>query len=56
MRYKCSDCEEYFNEDNINKIDNGNYEEYFGAKVWMPCVEYFCPYCGSDDIEEYHED
>lgn len=53
MRYICRDCEEIFYEE-----DAGSYQESRGEFWGAPCWESLmcCPYCKSDDIEEYQEE
>lgn len=55
MLYKCYKCKEIFDENKVETRDDGNYEEYWGSKVWMPSIVSICPYCKSEDIDEYDE-
>ena len=36
------------------EVDEGNYEEYWGATVWRPDVQLYSDCCG-DDVEELRE-
>ena len=56
MIYKCEMCREVFDESKAVTRDDGNYEEFWGSKMWMPYLIDVCPYCGSEDIGEYVED
>jgi len=49
-------CREVFDESKAVTRDDGNYEEFWGSKMWMPYLIDVCPYCGSEDIGEYVED
>lgn len=55
MKNKCSNCGQIFNGQQLEIRDDGNYEEYWGSKVWMPSIVSICPYCKSEDIDEYDE-
>lgn len=52
MKYKCYDCGKVFDEE-----DAGTYYESRGEFWGAPCSERMscCPFCRSDDIEEYEE-
>jgi len=56
MKYKCLNCNSFFNEDKIKIRISYDKVEYWGIMVNMETTEWFCPYCGSDDIEEDYED
>ena len=55
MRYKCLDCQHDFDEQNLIHEILYDTVEYWGSDVKMPYNIYKCPYCGSEDIEEYNE-
>jgi hypothetical protein len=46
---ECVNCGWTGNESELIEVDNGNYEEYFGARVWRQFIEVECPNCGSPD-------
>lgn len=52
MKYKCSDCDAIFDEE-----DAGSESSFAGYYGDQEAYEYFmcCPECGSDYIEEYEE-
>ena len=47
--YYCNDCKEYF--ESPIEVDEGCYEEFWGARVWRADLAEYCP-CGSDDFQE----
>lgn len=51
-KYCCEHCGKKFFEEDADYRDDGGYEEYWGAKVWMPYNVPICPSCGSDDLTE----
>lgn len=50
--YKCNDCGNKFHEYEMKKVEESR-GEFWG----MPCYEtiYLCPYCCSEDFDEYKE-
>lgn len=48
--YYCNDCKEYFG--SPKEVDDGCYEECWGAKVWRSDMAEYCPCCGSEDFQE----
>lgn len=51
--FYCNDCHEYF--ESPKEVDEGCYEEYWGAKVWRSDMAEYCPLCESEDIEPASE-
>lgn len=56
-RYKCGHCGATCDE---NELDYEEWDEPRGEFWGSPCSEHMvelrCPYCGSDDIDEYYVD
>jgi len=53
MEYICEDCKEIFDESDIIIKKYNDRVEYWGTMVDMPSYERLCPYCRSEEIEEY---
>lgn len=51
--FKCLDCGATFPEPNVEQIEDPR--EYWGAACSETFVEYHCPYCGSDDVDEQND-
>lgn len=51
--YRCSDCLEVFEKPDTICTDCGYDTEYVHIPYY--CYDDLCPYCGSDDIEEFDE-
>lgn len=54
--YKCTDCKERFYESEIDKRSYRESYECFGSPYSQEVEEWYCPFCGSDDIEECYGD
>lgn len=54
MFYKCRCCNEMFDEDELIQNDVGSYEDVRGTYLWIPCYQYTCPCCDSDNLYEYY--
>lgn len=52
-KLKCYDCGEVFDEDDAD-VRSECVGEFWGAPAFMDYN--ICPHCGSDEIEEYHEE
>ena len=56
--FKCNDCLEEFEEDEIRIIET-SYEAYYGVSTLFhnktPLTLEVCPYCESEDIEELED-
>lgn len=57
MKYKCCECGYVFSEEEAGEIKT-TYESYCGVSSEFhdshPFTYLVCPYCGSDEIEEYY--
>ena len=55
--YRCNNCDEIFDEPESERID---LESYYGVGSLFPDHHYgylsVCPYCNSEDFDEYDED
>lgn len=51
MLFRCEWCGEIFNEPDTRSVT----ENLDGENGWWTHTEAYCPYCGSQDIEEYAE-
>lgn len=49
--YKCNECKELFDEPDSYRENVG---EFWGQPAYQ--TFYICPYCGSDDFDEYEEE
>lgn len=49
--FRCDWCGELFNEPNTRRVT----ENLDGENGWWTHTEEYCPYCGSQDFEEYAE-
>ena len=49
----CNDCGKIFDEDDA-KVVHDHVGDFWGAPAYQDFIE--CPYCGSDDIDDYHEE
>lgn len=57
MMYRCERCGETFNESEVVVEKWREYRgEYFGFPAIETVSEEHCPYCNSEDIEEYYEE
>lgn len=57
MMYRCAKCKEVFPETDIEVKSWREYRgEYFGDPAYETVSEDHCPYCNSEDIDEYWED
>lgn len=52
MNCKCFKCKRTFNEEERIEREVREPYEFWGESGTALFVEYFCPFCGSDDIEE----
>ena len=51
MLFRCDWCGELFNEPDTRRVT----ENLDGENGWWTHTEEYCPYCGSQDFEEYAE-
>ena len=55
----CNKCGQILSEDEL-EYERVCWEEYYGVGSMFPNKNYgdisICPECGSDDLDEYHED
>lgn len=51
----CYDCKEKFDYPEIREWDEPR-GEFWGAPCSEHMVEWHCPVCGSEDVEEYYGD
>lgn len=56
MEYKCQKCKEIFPEDDMDVRQNTDWVPYGDTNVPMYSYDYFCPFCGEEDPEEYYAD
>lgn len=49
--FRCDWCGELFNEPDTRRVT----ENLDGENGWWTHTEEYCPYCGSQDFEEYAE-
>lgn len=53
---KCADCNETFEENEIEYVDESFYVPYGETEVLKEEYSARCPHCGSSDIDDYFED
>lgn len=52
MNCTCYKCKRTFNEEERIEREVREPYEFWGEKGTALFLEYFCPFCGSDDVEE----
>lgn len=53
-KYKCPNCDQLLNDDDIYEQDDGGWEEFWGAKVWCPYITLYSKCC-SEEVEDHDE-
>lgn len=54
MKVKCCNCGNMFDENDMTTERMYDMVEWWGVKVKMPYIICYCPYCHSEEIENYY--
>ena len=50
--YRCAKCEQALDWDEVEEVDVGNYEEFWGSPVWRSEYEHRSVCCNAEVMEE----